>query len=437
MKIHFIGIGGIGISGLAQYMHFNGHEVSGSDISDTLITHKLRELGIKVTVPHSQDAITDQDLVVHSAIIRPDNPEVVASTSKGIKILARREALIEILADRKVYAVAGAHGKSTTTAILTAIMHGSAIIGAEAKEFGSNVRYEKDTTTMLFEADESDGSFLNSNPYCAIVINAEPEHMEYYDYNFDRFYDSYKRFINSAKIRVLNAEDPFLEQLKESVDAIWLTPSQDISEIEYILLNNEPYTQFKLKDFGLFKVWGFGEHIALDASLAILAAHESMSIEEIREKILAFKGIKKRFDIIKATDDIVIIDDYGHHPTEIKATFQSVNEYASLKNFKKITAIWQPHKYSRTTDNLEAFIECFAGADELIILPVWSAGEKSREIDFKENFKEYNLTLADRVLKVDNSIHIIKDDKSIATIDRGLVIGFGAGDITYQMRGEK
>jgi len=437
MKIHFIGIGGIGISGLAQYMHFNGHEVSGSDIADSLITKKLKSFGIKITVPHSEDAITDQDLVVHSAIIRPDNPEVVAAKERGIETLARREALVQILADRKVYAVAGAHGKSTTTAILTAIMHGSAIIGAEAKEFGSNVRYERDTNTMLFEADESDGSFLNSNPYCAVVINAEPEHMEYYDYNLDRFYDTYKRFINLATLRVLNAEDPFLEQLKGSVDATWLTPSEDISEIEYILLRNEPYTQFRLKDLGLFKVWGFGEHIALDASLAILAAHESMDIEEIRENILAFKGIKKRFDIVEASDDVVIIDDYGHHPTEIKATFQSVNEYAKLKHFKKITAIWQPHKYSRTLDNLEAFIECFGGADELIILPVYSVGEVPREIDFKEKFKEYNLTLADRILKVERSIHIIKDDKNIATIDRGLIISFGAGDITYQIRGEK
>ena len=198
MKIHFIGIGGIGISGLAQYMHFQGHEISGSDIAETIITKKLRDIGISVTIPHNASAITDQDLVVHSAIIRPDNPEIVEAKAKGIKVLARREALLQILNTSKVYAVAGAHGKSTTTAILTAIMNGSAIIGAESKAFGSNVRYNKETDIMLFEADESDGSFINSNPHCAIVINAEPEHMEYYDYNYELFYDSYKTFINSA-----------------------------------------------------------------------------------------------------------------------------------------------------------------------------------------------------------------------------------------------
>jgi UDP-N-acetylmuramate--alanine ligase len=435
MKIHFIGIGGIGISGLAQYMHYKGHEVSGSDISDTIITKKLRDLGIKVTVPHSADAIDSQDLVIHSAIIRPDNPEIIQAKEKGIEVLARREALLQILDTSKVYSVAGAHGKSTTTAILTAIMDGSAIIGAESKAFGSNVRYDEANDVMLFEADESDGSFINSNPYCAIVINAEPEHMEYYDYNYELFYDSYKTFINSASCRVLNAEDPFLSTLKDDVDAHWLYPSKDIKNIKFVLINDEPHTRFTLKDMGTFDVWGFGKHIALDAALAILAAYESMDIEEIREKLLTFKGIKKRFDIVGTEIDSVIIDDYGHHPTEIKATFESVKEYAHLKGFDKITAIWQPHKYSRTIDNLEEFIKCFEGAAELIILPVWSAGEAPRDIDFKEKFKAYNLTMADNIKRANNNITVIKDKETLKTLDKGLIIGFGAGDITYQIRG--
>ena len=435
MKIHFIGIGGIGISGLAQYMHYRGHEISGSDISDGVITQKLRKLGITVTVPHDASAITDQDLVIHSAIIRPDNPEVVAAKAKGIEVLARREALLQILNTSKVYAVAGAHGKSTTTAILTSIMEGSAIIGAESKAFGSNVRYAQDNNVMIFEADESDGSFLNSNPYCAIVVNAEPEHMEYYDYNYELFYNSYKTFISSAPCRVLNAEDKFLSTLIGEVDANWLYPSRDITNIEFILINDEPHTRFTLKDLGSFDVWGFGKHIALDAALAILAAYESMEIEEIRKNILNFKGIKKRFDIVGLQKESVIIDDYGHHPTEIKATFESVKEYALLKGFDKITAIWQPHKYSRTIDNLEEFIKCFEGAQELIILPVWSAGEASREIDFKEKFKRYNLTIADNITRANNTITVMKDKEALKILDEGLIIGFGAGDLTYQIRG--
>ena len=435
MKIHFIGIGGIGISGLAQYMRYKGHDVSGSDISKTVITDKLEKLGIDITIPHDKSAIKDQELVVHSAIIRPDNPEIVAAKERGIEVLARREALPKILEEKKVYSVAGAHGKSTTTAILASIMDGSAIIGAESKSFGSNVRYDAKSDVMIFEADESDGSFLNSNPHCAIVINAEPEHMEYYDYNFDRFYDSYRRFIEMAKCRVLNAEDPFLSTLVGKIDATWLYPSRDITDIEYVLIDDEPHTRFKLKDFGTFDVWGFGKHIALDASLAILAAKDAMEIEEIRKKLLTFKGIKKRFDIVGKDLNRVIIDDYGHHPTEIRATFESVKEYAQLKGFKHITAIWQPHKYSRTVDNIDEFVKCFEGVEELIILPVWSAGEAKREIDFETLFKQYNPTFADRIKRANNTIKVIKNKKELKELHEGLIISFGAGDITYQMRG--
>lgn len=435
MKIHFIGIGGIGISGLAQFMHYKGHEVSGSDISNSAIAKKLSSLGIKVTVPHNASAITSQDLVVHSAIIRPDNPEVIEAKAKGIEVMARREALPQILNGSKVYSVAGAHGKSTTTAILASIMNGSTIIGAESKAFGSNVRYEKDSDIMIFEADESDGSFLNTNPYCAIVINAEPEHMEYYDYNYDRFYDSYKTFIKSAKHRVLNAEDVFLSTLIGEIEADWLYPTKDIKNIEFILIDDEPHTKFSLKELGSFVVWGFGTHIALDASLAILAAIESMDIEDIRKNLLQFKGIKKRFDIVGLEKESVIIDDYGHHPTEIKATFESVKEYAKLKGFNEITAIWQPHKYSRTIDNLKEFVNCFEGASELIILPVWAAGEVIRDIDFKNEFQRYSPIMADSIKRVGSGVEIVKNQETLKTIDKGLIISFGAGDITYQIRG--
>ncbi|MGB5964733.1 MAG: UDP-N-acetylmuramate--L-alanine ligase [Sulfurimonadaceae bacterium] len=435
MKIHFIGIGGIGISGLAQYMHFRGHEITGSDVSDSRIVKILREKGIEVTIPHNKKAIEDQDLVIHSAIIRGNNPEVVAAKEKDIKVLARREALLDLLHEQKVYAVAGAHGKSTTSAILAAIMDGSAIIGAESKGFGSNVRHDGSTDQLIFEADESDGSFLNSNPYCAIVINAEPEHMEYYKYDYELFYDSYRKFIASAKLRVINAEDEFLSTIEG--EAIRLYPSKDIRDIKYILIDDEPYTSFTLKDLGSFSVWGFGEHIAIDAALAILAALESMDVETIRIKLLHFKGIKKRFDIISKGEKAIVIDDYGHHPTEIAATMSSVTEYAKLKGITPVTAIWQPHKYSRTIDNLEAFTNCFEGVDRLIILPVWAASEAEQFIDFENEFSRYDLKMMDYLRRDEESINLCKHDEVIETIDEGLIIGFGAGDITYQLRGEK
>ncbi|MDP3290957.1 MAG: cyanophycin synthetase, partial [Sulfuricurvum sp.] len=256
-----------------------------------------------------------------------------------------------------------------------------------------------------------------------------------YHYNIDEFHNAYRHFVEMAPIRVINAEDPFMSTLE--CEAIRLYPSQDISNIRYTLLGDEPYTRFTLKNMGEFEVWGFGEHIAMDASLAILAAAQTMSIAAIRANILHFKGIKKRFDVIFKGSDRVIIDDYAHHPTEIKATMESLKIYAELKGFKRIIAIWQPHKYSRTIDNLDAFVECFEGCAELVILPVWAASEEPREIDFVGRFDRYNLTMSDKLHRAGDTIESIIGDAVVQTYDHDLIVGFGAGDLTYQLRGTK
>jgi len=435
MKIHFIGIGGIGISGLAKHLLAEGHEISGSDVYITAITKELQSLGIRVDVPHNAFIIENQELVIHSAVIKPDNPEIVRATELGIKVMCRSEALTFILKNKKVYAVAGAHGKSTTTAILASIMSGSTIIGAQSKALSSNTRYDGSNNTMLFEADESDESFLNTNPFCSIVTNAEPEHMEFYNYNLERFYGAYKKFLDIGQKRIICAEDKFLSEYEG--DATRLYPTRDIKDIEYRLIDNQPYTSFSLLDFGRFDVWGFGQHIAIDASLAILAAIDVMDIEEIRKNIRDYKGIKKRFDIISDTSQLVVIDDYGHHPTEVRATMKSVQTYKQLRNFNEIIAIWQPHKFSRTIDNLSEFKTCFDGVGMLVILPVWRAGEEAVDIDFEKEFSHFNLILADKITRKDDKVILMRDDATIASLSSGLVVGFGAGDITYQIRGER
>ncbi len=432
-KVHFIGIGGIGLSALARYLKQEGYIISGSDIKSTKITTALENEGMSVTIPHNASCVNDQDMVVISAVIKEDNVEVIEARKKGIPVLSRREALLFILKDRRVFSVCGAHGKSTTSAMMASMVEGSVIIGAESKQFNTNMFYAK-SNNVIFEADESDESFLNSNPYIAVVTNAEPEHMEYYNYDFDRFYGAYRHFLESAKIRVINAEDEFLSTLSE-LDAIRLYPSVDIKEIQSIIRDGEPYTSFVLKDLGRFEVWGMGEHIALDASLAILASIHEMGVDVAREKLKGYKGIKKRFDILHKSDDFILIDDYGHHPTEIKATLKSALHYARMMGQLHVSAIWQPHKYSRTIDNLESFVECFAGVDKLIILPVWRAGEKEVFIDFEKEFARYAPLLADKLKRVGTCVEVIKDEQCVLNLDKGLVIGFGAGDITYQLRG--
>jgi UDP-N-acetylmuramate--alanine ligase len=428
--IHFVGIGGIGLSALARYLKKQGFEISGSDIKETKITKCLREEGIEVCIPHSEKNITNQDLVIYSAAIKDDNVELLEARKKGIVTLSRKDALPFILKEKRVFSVCGAHGKSTTSAILASMVDGSVIIGAESKQYGSNMHY-KESNNVIFEADESDSSFLNSNPYIAIVTNAEPEHMEYYNYDYEKFYDAYRLFLQSATIRVINAEDEFLATLDE-LEAIRLYPSRDITELKTIIKNGEPFTSFVLKDLGRFEVWGIGYHIAVDASLAILAAINEIDLETTREKIKNFRGIKKRFDILTKSNGYALIDDYGHHPTEIKATIASAQKYAALLGIDKITAIWQPHKYSRTVDNLKGFVECFEGVDELIILPVWSAGESKRDIDFAKEFGRYNPKFVNQITRVGEFINLDESEKSL---QEGLIIGFGAGDITYQLRG--
>lgn len=436
MKIHFIGIGGIGLSALAKFLVNDGHKISGSDIKQTEITNDLSlNFDAKITIPHHEDAVEGVDRVIYSAAVRPNNPEYIKAKALGIEILSRKEALKTILGDKEVYAVGGAHGKSTTSAMLSSIIPKSnALIGAISKEFTSNVR-NYPNEKVVFEADESDESFLNSNPYLAIVTNVEPEHMEYYEYDEERFYTAYKNFLSLAKMRVINAEDDFLASLE--MKSIKFYPSKDMSNIEFVLVNGEPYTKFSLLDLGDFEVFGFGNHIALDASLAILSALElGEDVEDIRKNLLAYKGIKKRFDIVQNTNDCVVIDDYGHHPTEIKVTMESLQAYKNLRGFSKLNVIWQPHKYSRTMDNLQAFVECFDGVDELVILPIWSAGELEIDIDLKGAFSRYTLLMADNITKEDGIVKVLRDGNIIRQYSSDLITAFGAGDITYQIRGE-
>ncbi len=431
-RVHFIGIGGIGLSAICRFLKKRGFEITGSDIKSTPITKALEKEGVKISIPHDKNNIQDQDLVIYSAAIKEDNEELIEAKKQGKKILSRKQALPMVLKDKRVFSVAGAHGKSTTSAMLASIIDGSVIIGAVSKQYGSNMFYRQ-SENIIFEADESDASFLNSNPYLAVVTNAEPEHMEFYNYDYEKFYNGYKEFLNKASHVVINAEDEFLSSLSD-LKATRLYPSRDIKNIKTIVKQYEPYTSFELKDLGIFEVRGVGEHIAIDASLAILASLNELNLDTIKQKLKNFQGIKKRFDILSCHENFALIDDYAHHPTEIKATLKSAKEYAKAMGLNDISVIWQPHKYSRTFDNLAEFKTCFKQVNKLIILPIYSAGEKPIEIDFEKEFSHYNPIFTEQIKREENSIVFMAQNEKI-TLNSGLIIGFGAGDITYQLRG--
>ncbi|EAI7463533.1 UDP-N-acetylmuramate--L-alanine ligase [Campylobacter jejuni] len=425
-NIHFIGIGGIGISALARFLKEKGFKISGSDLKESKITKELEKEGVKVSIPHHKDNILNKDLVIYSAAIKEENPEFKHAKELGIKCLSRKEALPLILEDKRVFAVAGAHGKSTTSSILASLIpNSSVIIGAILKEFGSNMIY-KESENLIFEADESDSSFLNSNPHLAIVTNVEAEHLDHYGNEISKLHHAYTSFLENAKIRVINAEDEFLKDYKG--EALRLYPSKDIKNCVMEIENFRPKTSFELKNLGRFSVFGMGYHLAIDASLAILAALNYENIEQIRLNLKKYQGIKKRFDILYADEDLALIDDYGHHPTEIKATLNAAREYAKLAGYKKITAIFEPHRYTRLAANLKEFVLAFDDIDELVILPVYAAGEEKIEIDLKKYF--------DKALFIND---IKREGKFLVTdkgrvFDKGLIIGFGAGDISNKLR---
>ncbi|HDX3451286.1 TPA: UDP-N-acetylmuramate--L-alanine ligase [Campylobacter coli] len=425
-NIHFIGIGGIGISALARFLKEKGFNISGSDLKESKITKELEKEGVEVKIPHHKDNILGKDLVIYSAAIKEENPEFKYAKELNIKCLSRKEALPLILEDKRVFAVAGAHGKSTTSSILASLIEdASVIIGAILKEFGSNMIY-KESENLIFEADESDSSFLNSNPFLAIVTNAEAEHLDHYGNEVCRLHKAYDDFLDLAKIRVINAEDEFLKEYKQ--EAIRLYPSKDIKNITMHIENFKPFTSFELKNFGRFSVFGMGEHIAIDAALAILAALNYENIENIRKNLKKYQGIKKRFDILHADESLALIDDYGHHPTEIKATLNAAKEYAKLAGYKKIVAIFEPHRYTRLAANLNEFAKAFEGVDELVILPVYSAGEEKIELDLKAVFPK---ALFVEDIKREGKFLVASKGQ---VFDEGLIIGFGAGDISNKLR---
>lgn len=426
-KIHFIGIGGIGISALARFLKEQGFEISGSDIKESKTTKELEKEGIGIKIPHHKDNVKNVDLVVYSAAIKEDNEELLSAKEQNISTLSRKEALPMILKDKRVFAVAGAHGKSTTSSILASLIEASVIIGAVLKESGTNMLY-KESQNIIFEADESDSSFLNSNPYLAIVTNVEAEHLDHYGNDLARLHKAYEDFLNLSKIQVINAEDEFLAKLNLS-NCKKLYPNKDIKNICMSVENFKPKIHFELKDFGEFGVCGMGEHVALDASLAILAASEFLSTDQIRTNLQNYQGIKKRFDILFANEKMALIDDYGHHPTEIKTTLKAAKEYANLAGYKKLIAIFEPHRYTRLSANVEYFSQVLSCVDKLYILPVYAAGEAKIDINMQKYFP--NAHFIKDIKREQNTIYL---DEIL--LDSGLVIGFGAGDISVKLRGK-
>ncbi|BDU49599.1 UDP-N-acetylmuramate--L-alanine ligase [Haliovirga abyssi] len=442
-KVFFIGISGIGMSGLAKIMLKKGYEVYGSDISEKDVTSELVKLGAVIYKKHIDLNAKKMDLVVYSTAIKKSNPEYIFAKLNGIKLLKRGELLAELFNEKKGIAVAGTHGKTTTSSMLGVSLfdiNPTIIVGGIIPEIGSNSKFGK-SEYMVVEADESDNSFLYLNPEYSIITNIEADHLEKHG-TFENIKKSFLKFMEKTKKEVIVCKDcEVLDELAKQISErdeekkiITYSLKDKTANIycENIYIKNgiTHYTVIENgEEIGEFELKIPGEHNILN-SLGVIYIARKLKIEKekLKNKLKNFKGAKRRFDILYE-NSVRIIDDYAHHPTEIKATLTAAREIYK----DRIIAIFQPHRYSRTKFLMDSFEGAFGNADKVILLPIYSAGEKNI-YDINENI------LAD---KINNNVKIIRNREEITKtilddkVKGDTYIFMGAGDIyklAYEMK---
>lgn len=429
-KIFFIGINGIGMSGLAKIMKMKGYEVAGSDLNRNHTTEELENLGIKVYPEHKAENIMGYDTVIASSAIKKENPEYQSALEKGIKIIKRGELLAQLINRDTGIAIAGTHGKTTTSSMLSATMlekDPTIVVGGIVPEIGSNAKPGK-SEYFIAEADESDNSFLYMYPKYSVILNIEADHLENHG-SLENIEKSFNQFIEQTEREVivcLDCENTMkLVKNREKITTYSFENERaDIYSKNIVVENGKTLYDVYIKGLkiGRFKLSIPGEHNILNSLPVIyLAKKFGVSNENIREKLENFKGAKRRYDILY-DNGIKIIDDYAHHPTEIKATIQGAK---SIEN-RKITAIFQPHRYSRTNFLLEDFKGVFKGVDEVVLLPIYSAGEENifgiTLEKLAEKIGHENIIKIENVSELENKILSEKKEK--------VYIFMGAGDIS-------
>ncbi len=429
-KIYFIGINGIGMSGLAKIMKLKGYDVVGADLSRNYVTEELEGLGIKVFSEHLEDNVIGANLVVASSAIKSENPEIKKALELGIKIIKRGELLSILMNKEKGIAVAGTHGKTTTSSMLGSLLldiDPTIVVGGILPEIGSNSRCGK-ADVFIAEADESDNSFLYLTPETSIITNIEADHLENHGC-LENIKKSFRQFMDQTRGEILICDDcsETIELAKDRKNIKTYSINKKNSDIIATDIKVENFkTKFKVtiegEEFGEFQLSIPGNHNIQNALPVIyLAKKYGVSKERIAEKLLNFKGAKRRYDILHS-DKIRIIDDYAHHPTEIKATIQGARTIE--KN--KTVAIFQPHRYSRINFLLNDFKGSFEGVDEVILMPVFSAGEKN----------EFGVTLEKLKEKIGHKhCIIVEENEEIEKIvesekDSATFLFMGAGNIS-------
>jgi len=394
-RIHFVGIGGIGMSGIAEVLLNLGYKVSGSDLKNSSVTQRLAGLGAAIFEGHRVENIAGAEVVVTSSAISVENPEVTEAHNRHIPVIQRAEMLAELMRLKYGIAIAGMHGKTTTTSMVAAVLAAggldpTVVVGGRVDAMGSNARLGK-SQYLVAEADESDRSFLKLSPILSVVTNIDREHMDTYRNMRDvkkTFLDFMDRVPFYGMIVACN-DDALLRRVLPEVQRrtvtygtrrgsdflIKMDAGKQISEGD-----SRPLSRFRVSyqknDLGEFTLHVPGVHNVLNATAAIaVGVGVDVGVESIRAALDQFRGVDRRFQLRGRAAGVSVIDDYGHHPTEIKATLAAARQCG----FRKIHVIFQPHRYTRTRDLIEEFTTAFGDADSLFVLDIYAASEKPIE----------------------------------------------------------
>lgn len=437
-RIHFVGIGGIGMSGIAEVLLNLGYAVSGSDLKEGEVTRRLASLGAEVRFGHRAQHVVGVDVVVISSAVPRDNPEVVEARRLGIPVIPRAEMLAELMRLKYGIAVAGSHGKTTTTSMVAHLLQQggldpTVVVGGKVNTLGSNARLGQGDY-LVAEADESDGSFLVYAPTLAVVTNIDAEHMDHYG-SMEALRAAFLRFVNRIPfygLAILCLDHPEVQHLLPKVEKRHVTygfSSQadwQARELRWNGSHAEFDVSFRGQDLGTYALPMVGQHNVLNA-LAALAVAEEMGVprEAARDALAEFGGVQRRFTVRGEAEGVTVVDDYGHHPSEIRAVLSGAREVFD----RRIVAVFQPHRYTRTRDALEGFAMAFNDADVVLLTDIYAAGEAPIEgitsevvVDAIRAHGHKDVTLVHGVGEVADYLH--------PRLERGdLVITFGAGDV--------
>jgi len=390
-RVHFVGIGGIGMGGIAEVMKHLGYDVSGSDVQPNAMTHRLEELEVKVFLGHAATNVKGSDVVVRSTAIHEENPEIIAARELGIPIVRRAEMLGELMRFRQGIAIAGTHGKTTTTSLCACLLaegglEPTFVIGGRLNSIGTNAGLGSGDY-LVAEADESDASFLHLQPIMTIVTNIDADHMETYGGDFEKLKETFINFLLQLPfygLAILCLDDPvirdILPRLSKPVLTYGLTPKADIYANEIVQTGKKTHFKVSKKndpDWLEVTLNLPGKHNVSNALAAIAVAHEvGVSNVAIQKALQNFEGIGRRSQLVGEVETpkgkILLIDDYGHHPREIEATIEAIRQgWAG----RRLVTVFQPHRYSRTRDLFADFVQVLEKQEVLVLLEIYPAGE--------------------------------------------------------------